>query len=183
MIPIIWQAHFEPNDDTAAYLAISEQQWPGYPPPPIDPKWWRTPFARIVGKNEDDEVVGGCEWLRREIEVGDQKHVIAALGGVVMAPWTRGKGLGGRMIPFANSFVASEGYDWAVLFTGHERRRFYGAAGYAELEGDIYVTKFDVREKIVDEGTVVMAAPLNEKAAAQWPNWQGATIDVGHGTW
>jgi GNAT superfamily N-acetyltransferase len=182
MTSISWQAHLAPHADVDAYEAIAEQEWPGYPPPPVDPKWWRTPFVWIVGKNEQGEVVGGCHWIRREIEVGDQKHVIAALGGVVMAPQYRGRALGVGMIPFANQFVAEEGYEWAVLFTSPERRRFYRLAGYRQLEGDIYVTKFDIRSQMERE-TVIMAVPLTEKVADQWPLWQHATVDVGHGTW
>lgn len=86
------------------------------------------------------------------------------------------------MLPVANQYVAQLGYDWAVLFTSPERRRFYNTAGYLQLKGEIYVTKFDVRSRI-ESDTVVMAASLREAVISEWPQWEYETIHVGHGTW
>jgi GNAT superfamily N-acetyltransferase len=182
MSSIVWQSHREKNDEVAAYMELAELEWPGYPPAPIDPKWWRTPFAWITGRNENGEIVGGCEWIRREITVGEETYVIAALGGVVTVPQIRGKGTGGNMVSFATDFVAEEGYDWAVLFTGFDRRSFYERLGYSRLGGDIYVTKFEVRAPI-DEDAIVMAKALRPQVLSKWPLWKTAIIDVGYGTW
>jgi predicted N-acetyltransferase YhbS len=171
-----------PPDLEQKFWDLWTRTWPPAPDKKDDPDFQDTAFCYVVVEDQNGELIGVCAWLDREIVVNDEPQRIAGLAGVAIEEAFRGRGLGKKLIENAIEEARKRGYEWGVLFCAPFRQTFYEQFGWRVLRGKITQTRFREETAILNDD-LVMALPLTDSAAAQWPQWENARIHVGVGQW
>ncbi|HEX5503955.1 MAG TPA: GNAT family N-acetyltransferase [Thermomicrobiales bacterium] len=168
--------------ERAACDDLWTRTWPPTPGEAPDPAEEHRAIVRILLVGEDGGLRGACELIERTITVDGAPVAIAGLGGVVVEEARRGRGLGSRLVRAAMDAARARGYDFALLFCDAERRAFYARLGWRLLTGPITAT-YSGEERPVEDGALVMAAPLTPAAERRWPAWAAARLYLGIGQW
>lgn len=107
---------------------------------------------------------------RRIITVGDQQVMVAGVGGVLVHDRSRGSGIGGRMMRFAQTVMREEaGVEFGFLGCREEVVSFYESAGWIRIHvTERCLSRTDQTTVVVseDEPNLICSATRD---ATQWP--------------
>lgn len=172
------------TEERAASEALRDRTWPSVPDYRADPDYRNPPVIRALSyEATSGDLIGTAVGLDCRLIVAEQEaRPVAGLGGVVVEPAWRGRGLGAAIVRATMAAAREAGYDFGALFSRRERGPFYERLGWHAMSGPIVKTLFGV-EQPIRPGGLFMVAPLTPAALAELPSWRTARIHVGVGQW
>jgi predicted N-acetyltransferase YhbS len=108
------------------------------------------PKDRHVVVIEKGRTIGHAGFLPIEVEVGGTRVPGVGLGGVMVHPSVRGRGVGGSLVRETTARMGSTGRPFAMLFCRDVRLAFYERMGWERVDGDV----------IIDQESGPMVMPL-----------------------
>ncbi|MFD8599694.1 GNAT family N-acetyltransferase [Kitasatospora sp. NPDC059646] len=97
---------------------------------------WR-PKERHFGVRHEGRVVAHAGFVVVPVEVGGQRFEVAGVGGVLVDPALRGRGLARVAVTGALDAARADGLDRALLFCFPDRAPLYARLGWLALPGPV----------------------------------------------
>ncbi len=108
------------------------------------------PKDRHVVAADEGTTIGHAGFLPIEVEVDDRRMAGVGLGGVMVHPTARGRGIGELLVRETTARMGSTGRLFAMLFCRDVRLPFYERMGWRRVGGEV----------IVDQESGPMVMPL-----------------------
>ncbi|GAA1414874.1 hypothetical protein GCM10009601_03530 [Streptomyces thermospinosisporus] len=120
---------------------------------------WR-PKEHHFGVRAENRLVAHAAWVAVPVSVDGTALQVAGLGGVIVAPGLRGRGLAGLVVSAAMAHAAERGLELGLLFCRPDRVSVYRRMGWDPLPTDVTAEQPD--------GELTMPLP------AMWTSLGGA---------
>ncbi|MDN3023475.1 GNAT family N-acetyltransferase [Streptomyces sp. S.PB5] len=117
------------------------------------------------GVRERGRLVAHAGLVEAPVEVGERRLRVAGLGGVIVAPGMRGRGLARAVVNAAVEHARGTGAEFGLLFCLPDRVPLYRRLGWRELEGGMRVEQ---PGGVIAHPLHTMWTPLAEDAV--WPD-------------
>jgi GNAT superfamily N-acetyltransferase len=99
---------------------------------------WR-PKDRHVVVTEEGRVIGHAGFLPIEVEADGGRLPGTGLGGVMIHPTSRGRGIGELLVRETTALMGASGRPFAMLFCRDVRLAFYERMGWQQVHGEVIV--------------------------------------------
>ncbi|MFF5019962.1 GNAT family N-acetyltransferase [Streptomyces sp. NPDC001165] len=120
---------------------------------------------RHFGIRSGNRLVAHAGLVVVPVAVGDTHIDVAGLGGVIVAPDLRGRGLARLVVAAAMEHAQETGLEFGLLFCRPDRLPLYRRMGWVPLDGDIHVEQPTGSVHMPLRG---MWTPLRD--GARWPS-------------
>lgn len=124
------------------------------------------------GVRERGRLVAHAGLVEADVEVGERRLRVAGLGGVIVAPGLRGRGLARLVVDAAVAHARGTDAEFGILFCLPDRVPVYERLGWRVLAGGMRVEQ--PGGGVVDHPLHTLWTPLTEGAV--WPEGVGARL-------
>lgn len=125
-------------------------------------------------------IIGHVGVHRRAVVVGGRSWAVAGIAKVGIVAELRGRGLGTRLLAFADDTLRVGGRDdLGLLVTSEDRLGYYGRLGWERITGPVY---YEDRGATKAETFPVMLLPLRASKADLAP-WYDGPLDLAGPLW
>ncbi|GAB3845195.1 GNAT family N-acetyltransferase [Nesterenkonia populi] len=173
--------HLTGEDLDRLRVLFDREYFAEYGPWTPDGPYGYSPAEVHVMAFQAGELRGHVGFQPRTIAVGEQDVTIAGTGGVLVAPETRGSGLGRHMLHRAQEAMRhTPGVEFGYLGCRPAVVPFYEAAGWHRIHAlERHLSRLDP-STVVESDTAPILICAAARAIAEWPD---GDIDLRGGTW